>query len=105
MLLGLSGRRVLVTGGSRGIGRACALSLAQAGGTVAINYVSNETAQPVPQDEQPKSGELPICKPKQETNCINSWEANKTGNRPINYWPGRPASEIDEPLPLNEPKN
>ncbi|MDP7347441.1 MAG: SDR family NAD(P)-dependent oxidoreductase, partial [Phycisphaeraceae bacterium] len=42
MLLGLSGRRVLVTGGSRGIGRACALSLAQAGATVAINYVSND---------------------------------------------------------------
>lgn len=44
MLLGLSGRRVLVTGGSRGIGRACALSLAQAGATVAINYVSNDVA-------------------------------------------------------------
>ena len=27
----------------------------------------------------------------------------KTGNRPINYWPGRPASEIDEPLPLDDP--
>ena len=70
-----------------------------------INYVSKETVQQVPQDEQPKSGDLPICKKDQQTNCINSWEANKTGNRPINYWPGRPASEIKEPLPLNEPKN
>jgi len=44
MQLGLSGRRVLVTGGSRGIGRACAVSLAQEGATVAINYVSNDAA-------------------------------------------------------------
>ena len=68
-----------------------------------IEYVTQEMVQQVREDEQPVSGDLPICKPKQETNCINSWEANKTGNRPINYWPGRPASEIKEPLPLNDP--
>ncbi len=71
--------------------------------TPEIEYVRGEVVQQVPQSEAPMSGELPICKPKQETNCINSWEANRTGNRPINYWPGRPASEIKEPLPLNDP--
>ena len=35
---------VLVTGGSRGIGRACAIELANAGYDVVINYVGNEEA-------------------------------------------------------------
>ena len=68
-----------------------------------INFVSNETVQPTPADEGPPTGDVPICKQGEEDNCINSWEANRTGNRPINYWPGRPASEIDEPLPVDQP--
>ena len=39
----LEGRTALVTGGSRGIGRAIALSLAAEGADVSINYVSCET--------------------------------------------------------------
>src|SRR5215470_5447415 len=44
MDLELSGKIALVTGGSRGIGRACALSLAKEGAEVVISYTQNEDA-------------------------------------------------------------
>lgn len=43
-LFGLAGRVALVTGGSRGIGRAACLGLAQAGAAVAVHYGSDASA-------------------------------------------------------------
>src|SRR6187551_3204444 len=40
----LEGKVALVTGGSRGIGRAIGVALGQRGAKVVLNYTSNETA-------------------------------------------------------------
>lgn len=40
----LAGRTALVTGGAKGIGRACCLRLAEAGADIAINYRTSEQA-------------------------------------------------------------
>ena len=91
--------RKIVLIGLAGLAAGFALpAAAQTAPAPKINFVSNETVQPTPADEGPPTG-----KQGEEDNCINSWEANRTGNRPINYWPGRPASEIDEPLPVDQP--
>ncbi len=50
-MIDLSGHVALVTGGSRGIGRACALRLAQAGADITINYVVNRQAAMAVADE------------------------------------------------------
>jgi len=43
-MINLQGKTVLITGGSRGIGRACALMMGKAGADIVISYRNNEKA-------------------------------------------------------------
>jgi len=52
----LNGRKVLITGGSRGIGRATALLFARAGCDVAISYVTNREAAEAVRREVERTG-------------------------------------------------
>ncbi len=54
--MNLNGEIALVTGGSRGIGKACSLALAKAGAEVIVNYVSNEAAAMETVEEIRKAG-------------------------------------------------
>ena len=79
-------------------------------------------AQEEPQEDEPKAEivawdadgkpdvvridgyEYKLCKGGQTDSCINPQDAGfDWGGREIAYWPGRPASEIDEPLPEHRP--
>ena len=61
-----------------------------------MRFVSKEMAQPVTQRTAASinAEDLPVCKPNQQDGCINSWEKNKTGTKPLDHWPGKPASEM-----------
>lgn len=70
----------LVTGGSRGIGRAVSLRLAKAGYTVIINYQSNEqAAQETLQAIQSQGGQAELLRfdvsnPESVQNALESWQ-------------------------------
>lgn len=45
-----------------------------------------------------------VCTRDDQDSCINPRDAGLDfGNREIGYWPGKPASQIDGPLPLEKP--
>ena len=48
--------------------------------------------------------EYKVCKGDQADSCINPRDAGLNwGSRDLQYWPGRPASEISGPLPATQP--
>ena len=72
----------LVTGGSRGIGRAVSLRLAKAGYTVIINYQSNEqAAQETLQAIQSQGGQAELLRfdvsnPESVQNTLDAWQSS-----------------------------
>ena len=70
----------LVTGGSRGIGRAIAIRLAQTGLPVVINYVSNEAAAAETKNEIEQAGgqaellRFDVSKPEEIERTLGEWE-------------------------------
>ena len=72
----------LVTGGSRGIGRAVSLRLAKAGYTVIINYQSNEqAAQETLRSIQSQGGQAELLRfdvsnPESVQNALESWQSS-----------------------------
>jgi enoyl-[acyl-carrier protein] reductase III len=62
-LFSLSGKRVLVTGGTRGIGRAISLRFARAGAVVIANYVRDlESAQKLKEQAEGENLQLELCR-------------------------------------------
>ena len=55
-MIRLDGKRALITGGSRGIGRATAILFARAGADVAVNYARRETAAAEVKEEIERRG-------------------------------------------------
>lgn len=46
-----------------------------------------------------------VCMSDAQDSCINPREAGlKFGNNPLSYWPGKPASEIEGPIPATPPR-
>lgn len=70
----------LVTGGSRGIGRAIAIRLAQTGLPVVINYVSNEATAAETKNEIEQAGgqaellRFDVSKPEEIERALGEWE-------------------------------
>jgi 3-oxoacyl-[acyl-carrier protein] reductase len=57
-MIDLTGKTVLVTGGARGIGRACCLMLARAGASIAVNYrVESPSANLLVEEIEASGGE------------------------------------------------
>ena len=53
-------KTVLITGGSRGIGQACAVAFATAGARVAINFRKNSRAAQTTIESLPGSGHIAV---------------------------------------------
>lgn len=80
----LEGRTAIVTGASRGIGRAIALALAREGARVALNYQSNDAmAQEAAQEIRDRGGECLLAK----ANVAEAQQARAMVKRVLEQWP------------------
>jgi len=103
--LGLASRVALVTGGSRGIGRAAAVRLARAGARVAVNYVRDERGALEAVDEIRRNGgeavalRADVSDPEQARRLVADaaakWERLDVLVNNAGIWPDNPAGSAD----------
>lgn len=84
--------------GASGASTSASANMNASAGSVAGNmrFVSNAVVQNIAEGPDQPTGEVPVCAPNQQDNCINAWEAGRRGpnvDKPLGYWPGKPASE------------
>jgi len=82
-MLSLSGKVALVTGGSRGIGRAIAIMLAQNGADVAVNYVHNTEAAEQVVAEIKALGRRALCVPADVGDFAQATQLVKTTSKSL----------------------
>jgi NAD(P)-dependent dehydrogenase (short-subunit alcohol dehydrogenase family) len=83
--MSLNGKKALVTGGSRGIGRGIARELARRGAAVAINYLTNNKEAQVAVDEINSGGGRAVCF---QADVSKADEVEKLTQNTINYFNG-----------------
>ncbi|MEO1922501.1 hypothetical protein T8S45_02815 [Blastomonas marina] len=67
----------------------------QSASSTNVRYQSGAVVQTVPANTV--QGDYPICADGRTDACIQPRAAGKNwGNRPLDYWPGKPASEMDD---------
>ena len=74
-----SGKRVLITGGSRGIGRSCAYAFAARGAQVAINYQRDKEAAQETLDGLPGGGHMLVQADVAQPNQVQKLVEDVTG--------------------------
>jgi enoyl-[acyl-carrier protein] reductase III len=99
-LFGLRGKRVLVTGGTRGIGRAIATHLAREGAEIIANYAHDEEAATSLQEELAKAGaSLQVCRGDLSTPEGRQRLVESVGASPLSGLIHCAATGVHKPLP------
>jgi len=88
--LKLKGKKALITGGGRGIGRATAMALADEGVHVAINYVSNDRPRRPPRRQSAPKGVKAVAL---KADVADPWRLRSwSRTQPRNWRLGHPGS-------------